>query len=100
MHSGVRWQCDMSPDTGVEVDAGFAFFSQPEALGNGSVAERDRNSFDGAAYFPAEKRGRFFTAARHKAGLFNGFLVDVLVSFFQNGVSAEPFANGLAQIRF
>ena len=88
----------MSPDTGVEVDTRLAFLSQLKALGNGGIAECDRDSLDGAAYFPAEERSGFFTAARHQTGLFNGFFGDVLVSFFQDCVSTELFADGLPQI--
>lgn len=49
----------MSPDTGVEVDTRLAFLSQLKALGNGGIAECDRDSLDGAAYFPAEERSDF-----------------------------------------
>ena len=57
MQSGVRWQCDMGPDTGIEVDTGFALCGELKALRDGGIAQGDRNTFDSSAYLPAKKRG-------------------------------------------
>ena len=89
IHACIFRKPDMCPDAGIEVDAVFPLFHQPEILGKGGITEGDGKFSQPAGYLPAQKGGSGFLPEGHEA-FFKSSAV-MWESFFSETVSVPSF---------